>query len=180
MSREIFLVLTQTRSVLSQLIKVVTRAEFNHISISLVPDLDPMWSFGRRRPYNPFWGGFVKEYLWKGTFYRFPGTRCEVLSLKIPEETYLELQNFLDEMYEKRDSYSYNFIGLCFAALGVKYPVEKKYYCSEFVAALFRRFNISGSERFSHIVKPCDFYDFPGAKSVYRGLLKHYPVPTKK
>ena len=38
-------------------------------------DLERMYSFGRRHPYNPFWGGFVIESPRTGTFKRFPKPR---------------------------------------------------------------------------------------------------------
>ncbi len=179
MEKDIYLVLTQTGSILSRLIKVYTRSEFNHISISLSEDLDPMWSFGRRQPYNPFWGGFVKEYLWKGTFYRFPTTKCAVLKLAVSEETYKAIQTILEEMYETKDSYGYNLWGLFLASMNVHRPVHKKYYCSEFVRALFLKAGVEGAEKIPVIVEPVYFFSIPGVTTVYRGLLKNYQVKNK-
>ena len=61
MKKDLYLVLSQTGSIWAQAIKIYTRDAYNHISISLSPELDTMYSFGRRHAYNPFWAGFVKE-----------------------------------------------------------------------------------------------------------------------
>ncbi|MBR7165761.1 MAG: hypothetical protein IKD18_05720 [Clostridia bacterium] len=176
MEKEIYLVLTQTSSSLSRAIKVVTGQQFNHISISLSPALDPMFSFGRRHPYNPFWGGFVKEYIWKGTFYRFPETKCQVLKLPVTAEQYEKIQTFLEEMYANKDNYGYNFVGLCLAAFQHNRASDNKFYCSEFIKALFLEFQIEGAESLPDITHPCDFLNFPGVESVYVGRLQDYPA----
>lgn len=175
MDKEIFLVLSQSGSFLSRILKVVTRYEFNHISISLNSNLDPMYSFGRRQPYNPFWGGFVKEYLWKGTFYRFPSTKCQILKLSVSPEQHSALFNFLETMYQSRKQYGYNFVGLCFAGLNIPRPSNKKFYCSEFLRALLLQFEIPGAKDMPVIAHPCHFLDFQGVESVYYGLLRDYP-----
>lgn len=41
--------------------RALTHAEYCHASISLDERLEEMYSFGRVNPYNPFWGGYVRE-----------------------------------------------------------------------------------------------------------------------
>ena len=72
--KQIFIVITQTGTMLSRILKRITGAEYNHASLSLSQDLTRMYSFGRRHPYNPFWGGFVIESPHAGTFRRFSDT----------------------------------------------------------------------------------------------------------
>lgn len=74
--KQIFIVITQTGTMLSRILKRITGAEYNHASLSLSQDLTRMYSFGRRHPYNPFWGGFVIESPHAGTFRRFSDTTC--------------------------------------------------------------------------------------------------------
>ncbi len=178
MEKQLFLVLTQTSSVLSRVIKFFTKAEFNHISISLSQNLEPMWSFGRRRPYNPFWGGFVKEYPKAGTFQRFPHTRAAVLVLDISQETYDGILEMMETMYEDRRKYRYNFIGLCCAAFGICYTPDHKYYCSQFAKEVFEKFEIPGADQFEKLVQPSHFLAFPGTSLVYQGLLREYADHT--
>ena len=73
--KKIYIILTHTGTTLSKIIKKYTKDEFSHVSISLDVKLENMYSFGRLKPYNPFIGGFVHEYINKGTYKRFYNTK---------------------------------------------------------------------------------------------------------
>jgi len=88
--KQIYIVVSQTGTILSRILKRITGAEYNHASLSFSPDLLTMYSFGRMHPYNPVWGGFVKESPNSGTFKRFSGTRVVVLSITVSQEKYLK------------------------------------------------------------------------------------------
>ena len=179
MEKEIFLVLTQTESIVCHMIRVYTGDEFNHISISLSKDLEPMYSFGRRNPYNPLWGGFVMEHLHSGTFKRFPKTRSAVLALPVSEEIYNNIRDVLDEMYRNKEQFGYDMIGLCLAAIKIEKRRDNKYYCSDFIKTILQKYKVPGSENLKSITAPSDFLNFPGTTEIYRGLLKEYSI-TKK
>ena len=57
----IFLVVSDTGTILTRLIKAYTKTPYNHASISFDAELSEVYSFGRKTVYNPFIGGFVKE-----------------------------------------------------------------------------------------------------------------------
>lgn len=84
--KKIYLVLAHTGTTLATIIKYYTKDEFSHVSIALDDELEEMYSFGRLNPYNPFWGGFVHENIYKGTFKRFKNTKTEVYSLLVTDE----------------------------------------------------------------------------------------------
>ena len=90
--KKIYIILTYTGTILSKIVKVYTRKEYSHVSISLDEDLTKMYSFGRLYPYNPFLGGFVHEGLDHGTFKRFKKTKTKIYSLEIPEEKYDKIE----------------------------------------------------------------------------------------
>ena len=96
MHKQIFIVITQTGTMLSRILKRITGAEYNHASLSLSQDLTRMYSFGRRHPYNPFWGGFVIESPHAGTFRRFSDTTAIILAVEITEERYAALEATLE------------------------------------------------------------------------------------
>ena len=79
MKKSIYVILSQTGTMFSRVLKFFTHAEYNHASISLTPTLEQMFSFGRLNPRNPFVGGFVEEGKNKGTFKRFYKTKAIVL-----------------------------------------------------------------------------------------------------
>ena len=97
-NKQLYIVISQTGTLLSRILKQITGAEYNHASISLSRDLERMYSFGRRHPYNPFWGGFVIESPRTGTFKRFSETKVLVLSVSVTEEQHAELKEMLDDV----------------------------------------------------------------------------------
>lgn len=82
-SKKKYIVLTYTGTILSKIIRVYTRAEYCHVSLSLDKELKKMYSFGRLNPYNPFIGGFVHEGIDRGTFKRFKKTKAEIYSIDV-------------------------------------------------------------------------------------------------
>ena len=142
-NKQLYIVISQTGTLLSRILKQITGAEYNHASISLSRDLERMYSFGRRHPYNPFWGGFVIESPRTGTFKRFSETKVLVLSVSVTEEQHAELKEMLDVMWKRKRKYSYNYIGLCLAYFHVVWKQEGCYYCSEFVGELLTKVGLT-------------------------------------
>ena len=80
---KIYIVMSQTGTILSRILKRITGADYNHVSLGISKELDVMYSFGRKNPYYPFWGGFVEESKRFGTFKRFYKTEALVLELNV-------------------------------------------------------------------------------------------------
>lgn len=171
--RQLYIVISQTGTILSRLLKIFTGAEYNHASVSMSADLQQMYSFGRRHPYNPFWGGFVKESPNTGTFKRFYKTKAVVLAVDIDEQKYTELCEFLKEMHQKRKLYHYNYLGVCLAAFRIAYKRRNCYYCSEFVKHILLKGNVNGAEMLRPIVQPIHFLGLPHTQ-LYCGRLSDY------
>lgn len=172
-NRRIYLVISQTGTLLSRIIKLFTGAEYNHASISLTPDLYTMYSFGRVNPMNPVWGGFVEESPHWGTFKRFRKTRVVVLAVPVSEKQYNSIQQQLEQMKEERRCYHYNYIGLGLAAFNIPYQHKNWYYCSEFVRDILKENQVHGSDAMEPVVQPSHFLDFPG-QQIYCGNLQEF------
>jgi len=67
-SMHLYIVLTRTSTVLSRMIGFVTNDEFTHAAISFDEELNQMYSFGRKKVYNPFVGSFIKENIDEGIY----------------------------------------------------------------------------------------------------------------
>ncbi|MCH5207208.1 MAG: hypothetical protein J1F09_09645 [Oscillospiraceae bacterium] len=178
--KEIYIVITQTGTILSRVLKRITGAEYNHASVSLRPDLRLMYSFGRKNPYNPWWGGFVQESPEFGTFKRFSETRAIVLSVPVDAATYDEMERTLREMFQNRNDYHYDTVGLLLAAFNISYKRDRHFYCSDFVRDVLVRFGIEESGFFEPIVKPVHFLDIPDGKVIYKGRLRDYSLAAVK
>lgn len=174
MGKEIYLVITQTGSIVSRMLRRITGAEYNHVSVSLESDLHYMYSFGRRYAYFPWWGGFVRESTEFGTMKRFSDTMAVVLAISVSDDTYDKVGNELSAMLENKDEYYYDSIGLLLAGFKIIYKRKRHYYCSDFVRDLLVRFDIEGSELFEPIVQPVHFLDIPDGNVIYRGRLRDF------
>ncbi len=176
-SKKVYIILSQTGTILSRILKLITRAPYNHSSIALTEDLQTMYSFGRTNPYNPFHGGFVQESPTHGTFKRFKNTKVMVLETEISSDTYSELGQLIQQMVKEKARYHYNYLGLFLAAIRVHREKRNCYYCSEFVKAMVLHMNLPGAEEIPDIVKPMHFLTVPH-KTVYVGKLQEYE-PTR-
>ena len=174
--KKIYIILTYTGTILSQIVKVYTRREFSHVSISLDEELTKMYSFGRINPYNPFSGGFVHERVNEGTFKRFKNTKTKIYSLEIPEEKYKELEKLIKDMYSDKDSYKFNILGLIGILVNYKVKRENYFYCAEFVKYVLETSSIID---LPDLVKPEDFESIYGLDEIYRGLLREYKTGTE-
>ena len=171
---KIYIVVSQTGTVLSRILKVITGAEYNHASLCLDNDLKCMYSFGRKNPYNPFLGGFVLESLNHGTFKRFSNTTAKIICLEIDEEKYNSIQKRIDYMVSNKGDFGYNYLGLFFAWFKIVIKSDKRYYCSEFIKDILAEQNIEGSEALRDIPQPVHFLELPNAEIVYCGKLRDY------
>lgn len=174
--KKIYIILTYTGTILSQIVKVYTRREFSHVSISLDENLTKMYSFGRLNPYNPFSGGFVHERINQGTFKRFKNTKTKIYSLEVSEEKYKELEKLIKEMYNEKDSYKFNILGLIGILINHQVKRENYFYCAEFVKYVLEQSSII---ELPDLVKPEDFEKIYGLDEIYKGLLREYNISSE-
>ena len=169
--KKIYIILTYTGTILSRIVKIYTRKEYSHVSISLDRDLNQMYSFGRLNPYNPFIGGFVHEGIDRGTFKRFKNTKTKIYSMEIDEEKYERLEEIIENIQQKKKLYKFNVIGLIAVALNVRIKREKCFYCAEFVKYVLEQSQVV---ELPEIIKPDDFNKLNGLNEVYIGKLQDY------
>ena len=175
-NRYLYIIASETGSIVSRAIRLVTRATYNHVSISLQDSLYTMYSFGRRLPWCPFWGGFVREEPGYGTLARFPDTRVKVLRLSVTEGQYRVIRDCLEEMERSRERFGYNYLGLFLAALGLPCRCRDRFYCSEFVREVLVRYDVVPARRFGHVTQPQQLLDaLPEGALIYEGILNDYP-----
>ena len=168
---KIYIILTYTGTMLSKIIKLRTKDEFSHVSIALDPNLKQMYSFGRLNPYNPFIGGFVHEYIDKGTFKRFKKTKAKIIEIEISEKKYARLKRIIKKIELNKSKYKFNVLVLFAVGLNIKLRFKNSFYCAEFVKYVIDNANIN--IELPELIKPESFKEIQG-KEVYRGLLREY------
>ena len=176
MTREhtIYILLTHSGSLLSKCINVYTKEPYTHVSIALDINLNELYSFGRLKPTNPLFAGFVKEDIVNGTYARFPNTKCALYSLSIDDIQYHRLKKELYKFKLNEDKYGYNLLGLFGVILN--YPIKRKYnyFCSQFVATLLKNSGIYLIYKPAALISPRDFRKCKELSLIYEGRLKSY------
>ena len=172
-SKKIYIIISQTGTMLSKIIRLYTGDKYNHASIALDSELNQMYSFGRVNPYNPVLGGFVKESPTSGTFKRFYNTNVAIMELSIPAEKYLAIKQELEEMYDRKQDYHYNYKGLFLAMFNRPRHKIGCFYCSEFVYEFCRNFGIELGVN-GKVIRPMDLFNIPGGRLIYEGNLNVY------
>lgn len=56
--KKIYIIFSQNNTVLARIIKLITRNEYSHVSLSFDEKCRTMYSFGRKYDSNPFYGIF--------------------------------------------------------------------------------------------------------------------------
>lgn len=171
MEKEIYIILSNTGTLLSKTIKLYTRAPYNHTSIGFDTELKELYSFGRKNPNNPLPAGFVKENL-RHTF--FKNTTCCIYKLSVSHEEYISIREIIEEFKMEKNKYRYSLVGL----LGVmfNYPIKREYhyFCSEFVATLLQESGTCYFQKDTGLVKPSDFQCLKNATLIYEGTFLDY------
>lgn len=172
--REVYIVLTQTRTYFARLIKLYTKEPYAHASIAFDDDLEEMYSFARLKPNNPFITGFVEEDIESGVFGQCVETTCSVYSLKVTTEQYDRLKDEIEVFKQNREKYSYNFLGLVGVMVNIPINSDRRYFCSQFVAYILERSGIKLFGKSCGLVRPFDIRMCPKLKLVYKGHLGSY------
>lgn len=176
MNHKIYIVLTQSYTILARLIKLVTKDKYSHISISFDKSCKNMYSIGRKYTYCPFIGEYKIESIYEGVFNLNSKSEILIYELEITNEQYDNIKKLLNE-YGKSCK-GYNFIGLLFALFNKRIN-RQKYYCSEFIYKILSDDSVNLFEKTNDIVKPIDFEKIKGLKKIYEGTIKNYKTKNQ-
>lgn len=174
MQQYIYLILSSSSSVPAKLIKFFTKNPLNHSSVSLDDSLHKMYSFGRLKMWNAFYGGFVVEDKDKGFYEKFTDTYIELYRFPVDEETFEHTQIYLEKCAAEKETFKYNLLGTMLSKFKIPLVRDKQYFCSEFVAVVFQECNIRKLKYNPHIYHPYYFLELENKELVYEGMLREY------
>lgn len=168
---KIYLLLTDTGTVLTKIIKCYTRKPYNHASIAFDENLMDVFSFGRKIVNNPFIGGFVRENIHSPLF---NGASCALYSLTVTSQEQRRMKMYIQDLYDKKEQYRYNFLGL-FGVL-LKMPIERRnaFFCSQFVATVLKEGIDADFEYHPSIMEPSALPHCADFQLLFEGPLDEY------
>ncbi|GGA37881.1 hypothetical protein [Psychrobacillus lasiicapitis] len=169
--KTIYILLTDTGTILTRMIKSYTKKPYNHASIAFDAELFEIYSFGRKTAKNPFMGGFVREDIHSILFKQ---ANCAIYSLTIPNNEFQKMHQYIQEIAAQKEHYRYNFIGLF--GVPFKTPIKRKnaFFCSQFVASVLTESKIIGFEKDLSLVEPSDLPHSANFQLIFEGRLRDY------
>ncbi|MFD0712821.1 hypothetical protein [Paenibacillus sp. GCM10027626] len=170
-TRHIYVLLTDTGTWFTKLIRVFTRAPMNHASIALDRELTEVFSFGRKKRNNPWVGGFVKEDM---TSDMFEQASCALYCCDVDQDTYERICLHIRAFEQNKHRYTYNLLGLFGVLLNTRIPRKDAYFCTQFVASVLMQNGIPISSKPPELVTPTDLEKAHCLKPLYRGSLGVY------
>ncbi|MBJ6361454.1 hypothetical protein ACFOQM_09160 [Paenibacillus sp. GCM10012307] len=168
--KHIYILLSDTGTWFTRMIKLYTKAEHNHASIAFDDEFKEVYSFGRKRPGNPFVGGFVKEDLQSEFFSK---ASCAVFSCKVSERKYNQLRAYVRKFEQEPHRYKYNLLGVLGIMMKIRVKRENAFFCSQFVATVFEQNGHSLVPKCASLTTPADLERSNALQLMYRGEIQH-------
>ncbi len=169
--KPLFIVLTDTGTWFTRMIRMYTKAPLNHASIAFDAGLFEVYSFGRKTPGNPFVGGFVKEDF-RGKLFR--DATCAIYKCTIDEQHYDRIRCTIRKFEREAHLYKYNLLGLFAVMFNVKLHRDHAFFCSQFVAFLFDQAGIRLVQKCPSLTTPTDIGNSETLELLYYGRLQPF------
>lgn len=137
----LYIIFSSVPTKIGKLIRTITRFPYNHLSISLDPELKSMYSFARRYYSTPFYGGFVHESISR---YHIKTKQSQIILCRIPitSEQFHSLSQKLQTMLENNDRYIYNHLSAITSIIHKNIKLTDAYMCTEFVVEILHSIGI--------------------------------------
>lgn len=173
--KKIYILLSQTNSIISRLIRIFTKEPYNHVSIGFDKSLEKeLFSFGRYYTYFPFWAGFINENIKSGLFKAKKSTNACIYEVIVSEDKYNRLKELIAEIKDKKHKYRFNMIGMALVAFNISLRRKYKKYCAEFVSEVLHGAGIHKQCKAHCLARPHDFHDVSGSTMIFEGKLVDY------
>lgn len=177
--KNIYIILSQSGTIVSRVLKWFTHDDFNHASICIDEDFSKFYSFGRIYLWHPFVGGFVTENAFTHVLGRFKYVPSLILKKEVTDEQYETIINTINMFVDNPKNYNYDFANLFLAKTKFTAKHENRFFCSEFVAYVISTAGIKLPNQLEKI-RPFEFTNVDDVDVVYKGELKEWCKSKEK
>ena len=169
--KDIYILLTKSRTWISRIIGVTTSDFSTHVAISFNEKLTPMYGFSRKYVYMPLPANIQKEYL-DDAFHRVHNDiPCAVYKITVEDEMYRKIKQKGEKIFKNRKDYGFNVVGLILCKLGIVYKRKRKYFCSQFISSVLVENGAICLQKDPCLVRPNDFTKFKEMRCIYEGKI---------
>lgn len=172
--RYIYLVFSKTPSRFGRMIRFVSGARFNHVSLAFDKDLSRLYSFGRRKNNMPINAGLVKEYP-----ERFSLNKVDFVEVQIYKIPVTKTQYNMGKLRVKQlicdEKYLYNLFSVLFYPVFKGFYTYKAYTCVEFVLHMLKYMDVNiTTDKPSYKYLPDEMLSIIDFPIVFEGNLLEY------
>lgn len=142
MPNYIYVIFSATPYRVGRIIRGVTAAKYNHVSIALDQDFKQMYSFSRRFYRTPLYGGFVKESLSR---FHVKGKQTHIRVFQIPTtpQQHAAIKKRIDNMLLQQHKYLYNHLSILMVPLKRQVKIPDAYVCVEFCVEILQQAGVN-------------------------------------
>ena len=169
--KTIYILLTRSGTLLSNLVYAVTGANYTHASLAFDEDLSCLYSSTRKNGYTMFPAGPSREYLNRGVFRLRENVPCALYALDVSDEAYTRARRRAEHMMAHGSLYQFNVIGLALCGMHIRWKRRRHYFCSQFVATLLEECGAVELWKDPDLVRPADFCRLSALQAVHQGPL---------
>lgn len=148
--RTVTVLLTRYSDLFGRFLCVVSKNKYSHASISIDENEEIFYSFNVK--------GFVIEKPKKHA----PKTRMYGsvwIRMRVPEDTYSQIEEEIFRFEEKRDMYTYSWFGVLLCLIHIPHKFHNRYFCSQFVAEVLLRAGAVELKKKESLYLPGDMID---------------------
>ena len=173
--KTLYIFLTRSGTLLSNLVYRLTGAQYTHISLAFDEDLSTLYSSTRKNGYTMFPAGPSREYLNRGVFLMRENIPCALYALEVTDEAYIRAKRRTQHMMHHGELYRFNSLGLLLCWMHIRWQRRRHYFCSQFVSEVLEKSVAMELPKDSTLMHPNDYAQLPQLKCLYEGCLADLP-----
>ena len=176
--KTLYIFLTRSGTLLSNLVYSLTGAQYTHISLAFDEDLSTLYSSTRKNGYTMFPAGPSREYLNRGVFLMRENIPCALYALEVTDEAYTRAKRRTQHMMHHGELYRFNSLGLLLCWMHIRWQRRRHYFCSQFVSEVLQKSGALELPKPSTLMHPSDYAELPELpelRCLYRGTLAGLP-----
>ena len=173
--KTLYIFLTRSGTLLSNLVYSLTGAQYTHISLAFDEDLSTLYSSTRKNGYTMFPAGPSREYLNRGVFLMRENIPCALYALEVTDEAYTRAKRRTQHMMHHGELYRFNSLGLLLCWMHIRWQRRRHYFCSQFVSEVLEKSGALTLPKDSTLMHPNDYTQLPQLKCLYKGRLADLP-----
>ena len=171
----LYIFLTRSGTLLSNLVYSLTGAQYTHISLAFDEDLSTLYSSTRKNGYTMFPAGPSREDLNRGVLRVRENIPCALYALEVTDEAYTRAKRRTQHMMHHGELYRFNSLGLLLCWMHIRWQRRRHYFCSQFVSEVLQKSGALELPKPSTLMHPSDYAELPELRCLYRGTLAGLP-----